>query len=151
MGGFTPILNGVSQVAKLGSTINSVAGMVQGLTGQQDKTAEKILRREQKLEEQQAAQRAAADKLRIKTEADAATRARQDALRRAVARRRAEFGAAGVSSNDGSGEAVLLGMVDDDTKTQAENDTLIQYARWRPWPHCDGRKTPWHHLAHPGP
>ncbi len=126
MGGFTPILNGVSQAVKLGATINNVAGMINGITGGQDRTAEKILKREQALEEKQAAQRAAAEKLKIQTDADAATRARQDALRRAVSRRRAEFGASGISSNDGSGEAVLLGLIDDDAKTQDENDTLTR-------------------------
>ncbi|WP_366658491.1 hypothetical protein [Fodinicurvata sp. EGI_FJ10296] len=38
---------------------------------------------------------------------------KKDAVRRAVAARRARFGAQGAQAGDGSGEAVLLGVIDD--------------------------------------
>lgn len=42
-----------------------------------------------------------------------AERRRRVALRRAVARQRAQLGAQGISTSDGSGEAILLGLVDE--------------------------------------
>lgn len=46
-------------------------------------------------------------------------RRRRAALRRAVASRRASFGAQGIVTDGGSGEALLLGLVDDAAAEQA--------------------------------
>jgi hypothetical protein len=47
---------------------------------------------------------------------------RRDALRRAVARQRAEFGAQGIDTHDGSAEAILLGLTSQsDTDQNAQN------------------------------
>lgn len=54
--------------------------------------------------------------------------ARQRALRASVAQQRARFGASGVSSNDGSGEAVLLGLFE---QTQEELDARAERDRLR--------------------
>ncbi len=133
MGGFSPIINGVTKAISLGNSINTAAGLFKQFSGMDAKAdraaqinAERTLQAQHKLEEKQAAERASSEKLKIQTEADAATRSRQDALRRAVARRRAEFGASGVSSADGSGEAVLLGLIDEGGKDQATNNSLTQ-------------------------
>lgn len=56
---------------------------------------------------------------------------RQAALRRAVARQRAQFGSSGIGSDSGSGEAVLLGLVNDSTAAgdaRKRTDTLREQA-----------------------
>jgi hypothetical protein len=53
---------------------------------------------------------------------------RRDALRRAVARQRAIFGAQGIDSNDGSAEAILLGLT---RESDAEQDTKNQLTSLR--------------------
>jgi hypothetical protein len=58
----------------------------------------------------------------VRRQQELAEEARQRALRRAVARRRAAFGAQGTGSADGSGEAVLLGLVDDTAFEDAADD-----------------------------
>lgn len=52
------------------------------------------------------------------------TASRQDALRRAVARQRASFGAQGISSDDGSAEAILLGLTQQSNTEQSQQDAL---------------------------
>ncbi len=52
---------------------------------------------------------------------------RQRALRAAMATRRARYGASGISTNDGSAEAVLLGMFqesEEELQNRLERDTL---------------------------
>ncbi|WP_448192708.1 hypothetical protein [Azospirillum sp. sgz301742] len=56
---------------------------------------------------------------------------RRDALRRSVGRTRADLGGQGVSSADGSGEAILLGLVGDsaqESSTAAQVDQLKRQA-----------------------
>lgn len=58
-------------------------------------------------------------------------RRRRDALRRAVGRVRAEMGGQGVSAADGSGEAILLGLVGEsaaESRTAAQADQLKRQA-----------------------
>ena len=58
-------------------------------------------------------------------------RRRRDALRRAMGRVRADMGGQGVSAADGSGEAILLGLVgetDRESRTAAQADQLKRQA-----------------------
>ncbi|HYG89539.1 MAG TPA: hypothetical protein VD978_25160 [Azospirillum sp.] len=58
-------------------------------------------------------------------------RRRRDALRRAMGRARADLGGQGVSAADGSGEAILLGLVgetDQESRTAAQADLLKRQA-----------------------
>lgn len=67
----------------------------------------------------------------LRTEAAASETQRLAALRRAVARQRARFGAQGVGSSGGSSEAVLLGIVsesDEDRVERARLDRLRETA-----------------------
>lgn len=66
---------------------------------------------------------AASRAAQIDAAADADERRRRDALRRAMGRTRAGLGAGGVSSADGSGEAILLGLVKD---TGEERDDAVR-------------------------
>jgi hypothetical protein len=65
--------------------------------------------------------RAQADVDTLERERANAAKQKKDNLRRAVAARRARFGGQGTQSAGGSGEAVLLGMIDD-SLLQREND-----------------------------
>lgn len=85
----------------------------------QQALALKQLQETQKLQQQQAAQNAALDRAEITAAAEADANERNRALRRAVARQRAKFGASGVSQGSGSSQAVLLGLFDE---TQEELD-----------------------------
>lgn len=64
---------------------------------------------------------------RLALEGAEGERQRRRALRRAVARQRAQLGSQGISAADGSGEAILLGLVreaDEDRKQSARLDRL---------------------------
>ncbi len=65
----------------------------------------------------------------IMREQGAADRRRSDALRRAVARQRARLGARGIDATAGSGEALLLGMVEQSALDKADEhrDTRSRY------------------------
>lgn len=63
----------------------------------------------------------------ITTTADVEEKRRQRALRRAVGRTRAQLGSQGISSADGSGEAILLGQIreaEDEAAAAKQLDTL---------------------------
>jgi hypothetical protein len=65
---------------------------------------------------------------RLSIEADLANRRRTRALRRAVGRLRAQLGAQGISTADGSGEAILLGQI---RETEEEAEAARQLDRLR--------------------
>ena len=99
------------------------------------------LQRQQELQQRQAAADAALNKQEIFAKAQEAERKRRSALKRAVSRRRAKFGSNGVSTSDGSSEAVLLGLFEesdkdksarqrlDNLRTSAINQNLLQAKR----------------------
>jgi hypothetical protein len=100
------------------------------LRSQQD-LAMQQLRAQQGLAEMTAVEQAALDRQNIAANAQNAEAARRTALRRATARQRATFGAQGLSANDGSGEAVLLGLFDEsdaDRQSRERLDTLRNQA-----------------------
>lgn len=82
------------------------------------------LEKQHRQEQQQAAQRAALEKQEILAKAEDAESKRRDALKRAVSRQRAQFGASGVSSQGGSSEAVLLGLFDESEQDRAQREQL---------------------------
>lgn len=61
---------------------------------------------------------------RIQTQGQADERRRQRALRLAVGRTRAQLGAQGVGTGDGSGEAILLGQIRQAEEEQADSARL---------------------------
>lgn len=72
-------------------------------------------------------QETALSREKLAAEAKSAEENRLAALRRAVARQRASFGATGLSANEGSAEAVLLGLfeeTDQDRQQRERLDTL---------------------------
>lgn len=85
------------------------------------------LRAQQLLREQQLSADNALAREKIAAESAAAEKERMSALRRAVARQRAAYGASGIASDEGSAEAVLLGMFaesEDDRRQREQLDEL---------------------------
>lgn len=111
---------------------------VQNLVNSPDEQAEDNYIEQQRLELRQLQERqnaqlkaqqqdAALEREKLAAEAKNAEENRLSALRRAVARQRASFGATGLSANEGSAEAVLLGLfeeTDQDRQQRERLDTL---------------------------
>lgn len=78
----------------------------------------------QRLGEAQAAEDAALESARIAADSAATEEARRAALRRAAAAQRAKFGAQGLSPQDGSSEAVLLGLFEESDADRARREEI---------------------------
>ncbi|HBR68276.1 MAG TPA: transporter [Rhodospirillaceae bacterium] len=126
MGAITPVLQvlptvlqGASLVSKIVSNERSAKDQSEG----QD-LALRQLQERQAEQQKQLQEDAALERQQISLSAEAEERKRRDALRRAVARQRASFGASGISSSGGSAEAVLLGLFDETEAERAEREKL---------------------------
>lgn len=123
MGSITPILSqgiGIaSAVAGNGLPFLNVASKVLDIdsAGRRQREEQNLALRQ--LQQQQALQRKnmaaqnALEKEKISAQAVQAEESRRAALKRAVARQKASFGAQGVGSGSGSAQAVLLGLFDE--------------------------------------
>ncbi|MQP64271.1 hypothetical protein GE253_02830 [Niveispirillum sp. SYP-B3756] len=127
----TPALSALSAV----NTVKSTVKQVRDLTGATDRKAEKQLaeRQQSDLNSLRARQDADTTALRanvqnqadqIATNSASDERKRQRALRRAVGRTRAQLGSQGISTADGSGEAILLGQTREAEEEKADADRL---------------------------
>jgi len=76
------------------------------------------------LNEKIAAENARADKEKLVLETAEDDRKRREALRRAVARQRTQFAAQGIDASDGSGQAVLLGLFEENDAERAYREKL---------------------------
>jgi hypothetical protein len=133
MAGLSPIASTIGEVAGTVSTVANAAESVsdfgdnerrsERLRAQQDQ-ALKQLKQRQKQEQQAARQEAQLEREQINTKQENAEEERRDALRRAVARQRAQFGASGISSDDGSAEAVLLGQFEESQENKQKREEL---------------------------
>ncbi|MGH1378104.1 MAG: transporter [Alphaproteobacteria bacterium] len=119
-----------SLVPVLTSTIVSQgAGLIANeLSGRRSDNSKDIaleqLRAQQSLQEQQSAADAALNKQKIAIDAQEAEEERKKALRRAVSRQRANFGAQGISSGSGSSQAVLLGLFEESDAEKQKREQL---------------------------
>lgn len=120
-----PVLSGFTRTV---GTITQALGAVQSVAGrdgrQQEDLALRQLRERQSLEEAQSAANAGFERERLATEARQAEDERRSALKRAVARQRANFGSQGVGSQGGSSQAVLLGLFDESEEDLARRQEL---------------------------
>ncbi len=98
-----------------------VSGLTQSVSNNQ---AVAQLSARQDLEAQQSKQDASLEKRSIALDASVAEQDRKDALKRSIARQRAEFGAQGVGSAGGSSGAVLLGIIDESEEEKAQREAL---------------------------
>ncbi len=112
----------ITPLFQIGSVLGSVAGFVQPYVS--DKQERKQQQQTQSLLLKQAQQDAALQKEQAKITTEQAESQRRIALKRAIARQRANFGAQGVGSNNGSSEAVLLGMFSESDEERANREKL---------------------------
>lgn len=131
MGGIAPIAGGVGSLVSTLNTANQIFGAVQGLRGGSDNAAQaeqalalQQLQARQRLQQQQALQDAALKSHELSLQAQQDEDKRRAALRRAVARQRAQFGGSGVGSGGGSSQAVLLGLFDETEDELARRNQL---------------------------
>lgn len=126
MGALQPILSAVSLVSGgLGLISSSASKETERRQAQaSQELALKQLQAQQTLQEQQLAAQTALEKEKIETEAQQAEDERKSALRRAVARQKANFGAQGVGSGGGSSQAVLLGMFEESDEERQKREAL---------------------------
>ncbi len=90
------------------------------------KQALKNLQASQQENMRQLQENAALDRAQVTAQTQEADRERQAALKRAVARQRAQYGSSGVATNDGSAEAVLLGLYNETDDERAAREKLDQ-------------------------
>ncbi len=112
----------ITPLFQIGSVLGSVAGMVQPYVN--DKQERKQQQQTQSLLLKQAQQDAALQKEQQRVTTAQSESQRRIALKRAMARQRANFGAQGVGSNNGSSEAVLLGMFSESDEERANREKL---------------------------
>lgn len=138
MGSFSSTVSALNAVSPfLGSASQFVnAGL--GLANSLGRASNTDLQRQQQFELDQLAQQqatevaiaeqnAALERQKIETQATADENRRRNALRRAAARQRAQFGSSGIGANPGgSGEAVLLGLFDQSEEEKNEAQALDQ-------------------------
>ncbi len=107
-------------------------GFVQGEVSRQSSRASSSqaleqLKARQRADLQQSQAKANLDREKIAIDAKNAQEQRKSALRRAVSRQRAIFGAQGIGSGAGSSQAVLLGMFEESEKEKAKRDGLDNF------------------------
>lgn len=131
MAALTPVLSLLGTIGSVVSAGTAVLGGVQTLAGvsnrqqeKEDRLALDQLKRQQNLQQQQLEERTALERRQIALNARLTEEQRQSALRRAVARQRANFGSQGVGSASGSSEAVLLGLFDESDEERIRREEL---------------------------
>ncbi len=129
MGAIVPLATTLTSLATAASAVNKVVKGVQTLTGyddeaREDKLALRQLQERQRLEASQLSQDNALERERIALQASQSEDERRAALKRAVARQRAQFGSSGISQSGGSSQAVLLGLFDETEDELAKREEL---------------------------
>ena len=120
----TPLLGVPGAVISAGAHLIDQQKERNDLRAQQQNALQQLQAR-QAQEEALATQNAALEKQKLEADAQATEDRRKLALRRAVARQKTLFSAQGLGgAQDGSGEAVLLGLVND-SNTEATQDNQI--------------------------
>ncbi len=129
MGAIVPTITSLtSTIAAVDSLVNQVenfsgSAREDQLRGQQN-LALRQLQEQQAAQERNLATQTALEREKIRAGSEAAEQQRLSALRRAVARQRASYGAQGIGADDGSAEAVLLGLFEESDEARAERERL---------------------------
>jgi colicin import membrane protein len=123
------IAGAVSAVRTVVNTIENPSSLnplntQSALLAQQQSLALKQLQQKQAVDTENLTAQTALDQQQLAAQSASDTDQRQSALRAAVARQRASYGASGISPDDGSSQAVLLGMFDDNDQVQQDADRI---------------------------
>lgn len=136
MGSITPVLAGLGNINAALGAANALTGSISNLGNtpvrnaqREQELALKQLQQKQALNAKNLAQQTALEKERIAADAAAAENSRLAALRRAVARQRANFGAQGTGADGGSAGAVLLGLFDESAEELAQREKIDDLRR----------------------
>ena len=120
MAGFSSVMTGLSLVSNL---VGGLSSYNDGRRQQED--AYRAMQARQQADYAYAVQQAGNQRAEIAAAAEKENLAKRTALKRAVAKQRAEFGAAGITpSTSGSAEAVLLGLFQEDEAEKAARDAI---------------------------
>lgn len=114
---------GLNTVTSVFSAVQDDRSRRQNLRAEQNLALQQLQQR-QALDQQQAAQDAALDRQERALQSQKAEEERKAALRRAISRQRASFGASGIGSSGGSSEAVLLGLFEESDDDRIRRDQL---------------------------
>jgi hypothetical protein len=133
MGTFVPVLGALTKtvgaLSTIGTAFNTISGGDERLRRAQQDQAMRNLQARQAQGDAQASAQASQQRATIALDAQEADDRRRAALKRAVAKRNAQFGATGIGGAGGSREAVLLGLFDESEseKQNRENLDKIRY------------------------
>lgn len=121
MGGLTSL---ASTAIRGLSIANALIGSTNDYYDNSGQRAYEQMKAQSDLSLQNARERAELEKQQIRLSAQSAESERRAALRRAMARQRAQYGASGISSGDGSAQAVLLGLFDESEEEARQREAL---------------------------
>jgi hypothetical protein len=126
MAGFETALSFLPVITQGASLINNAISKDHSARDQEQsqKLALQQLKEQQDESLRRAQEDADAQRANIALQSQTDEQQRRDALKRAVARQRAEFGASGLSPTGGSADAVLLGLFDETERDRAARDAL---------------------------
>lgn len=131
MGGFSSITDAISgNLPLIRQGVGLVTNLVSSQVGvheaqKEQELALRNLQQQQRLNQKQLAQQNALEREQIAEQARTDEENRRSALRRAVARQRAQFGSSGLGNvGNGSQEAVLLGLFDETEEELAQRERL---------------------------
>lgn len=109
LGGVNGVVGAINRTAGNINALGANAAQLKELRQQQEQAGAQLASRQQ-LEEELAQKKRDQDVAMLRVESDQAERRRVAALKAVTAKQRAAMGGAGVAADDGSGEAVLLGL-----------------------------------------
>lgn len=121
MGGLTSLAS--TAIQAIGAA-NTVIGAIDKYQNGSGRTQYDQTKAQNDLILKNAKEQASLQKEQMRINADAAETERRNALRRAIAKQRAQFGASGISQGDGSSQAVLLGMFDESDEERQQREAL---------------------------
>jgi hypothetical protein len=126
MGGVSSVFSTLGTIGKGVSLVANAFGNDSSSRSAQrgQELALRQLQDQQRLNAQNLAQQTALERDKLTAQSQIAEKERQLALRRAVARQRANFGSQGVSTGSGSSQAVLLGLFDESADELAARERL---------------------------
>jgi hypothetical protein len=121
MGGLTSVAT--TAIQALGAA-NSILGSVDRYNKDSGRQQYDQVKKQNEIAMKNAQEQAMLQKEELRLNAEKAESERRAALKRAVARQRAEFGASGVGSGAGSSQAVLLGLFDESDEDLKQREAL---------------------------